>query len=569
MGWLAMSSYIAVAEPVTVRLLATSDVHGHFTGFNYFTQQPEQKGLVHTAAIIAKSRRGADISILIENGDLIQGSPVTDAMVAAAEQQQPLPLAALLNTLNYDVINLGNHEFDYGLDYLATVYAGVTAPILAANVKPVSAEAQQWLTHHPYVILERELPQHAQQAGRSHLKIAFIGVLPPQIMQWNGHHLRDHIVVIPMLDAVQQTIAELQMHQPDLTVLVAHAGMPKHNSNGNDAEQAVWELAQVAGIDAIIFGHQHELFPGTSVYEQLPGVDAKQGTLFGIPAVQPGVHGEHLGVIDFELVYSDEIQQWQVQRSNSAVVSISADRDQQLVELLQPTHKRTLAYMEQTIGYTQAELSHQWSRLQPTLATQLIHDAQLWYIERYVAQQQPDWGQLPRLSAVAPFHAANHADDSFTVIPAGALTMGDIGDLYRYANNLDVVVVTGEMLQQWLEDAAIGVQAGQPEHPWSWVNQDHPAYQFDTFSGLDYVIDPRKPVGARVSTRPRLNPTQHYAVITNNYRSHGGGKLGGLNGQQIVFSSPDQIQHILLEYIKTLGAEGYQNSLRNNWEIKR
>lgn len=564
-----MSSSFAVAEPVTIRLLATSDVHGHFTGYNYFTQQPEQKGLVHTAVVIHNERQGADISVLIENGDLIQGSPFTDAMLAAAATEQELPLPPLLNAIAYDVINLGNHEFNYGLDYLAKAYAGVSAPLISANLIPRSEFAQQHLTHQPYVILERALPAQYQQQGRSHLKLAFIGVVPPQIMQWDGQHLRGHVDVIPMVDAVQQSVREVEEQGADLIVLVAHSGMPKASSDGHDDEQAVWQLAQIPGIDAIVFGHQHEVFPGTSVYDELAAVDSQQGTIFGIPAVQPGLHGEHLGVIELKLNYATDTQQWRIVTSAAKVVPITAQQDTAVAELLQPAHEQTVAYMEQPIGATHAELSHQWSRLQPTLATQLIHDAQLWYIDRYVREQQPAWGKLPRLSAVAPFHAASQADDSFTHIPAGALTMGDIGDLYRYPNTLDVVVISGATLQQWLEGAAVGVQQGHSADPWSWVNPAYPAYQFDTFSGLDYLIDPSQPSGARVTTSPALIPSQDYAVITNNYRAHGGGQLGGLNGQQIVFSSPDQIQHILLAYIQKLGANGYQEELRNNWKIKQ
>lgn len=562
-----MTSTAVKAESITLRILATSDVHGHFTGFNYFSQRPEINGLVHTATLIEQERASADISLLIENGDLIQGSPFTDYMVAAASSQNPLPLANLLNSIGYDAVNLGNHEFNYGLEYLSQAYAGVSAPILSANLHATSSFAKQHLTHKPYVIIRKEVANTA--ASTTVINIGLVGVLPPQIMQWDAHHLTNHVRVEPMYDAAQRAVKAVRDAGADIVILVAHTGMPKQSSDGKDSEQGVWELAQLAGIDGIIFGHQHEVFPGTEVYDGLDQVDSKQGTVFGIPAVQPGVHAEHLGILDFTLNYSKERQGWVVLSKAARVERVTAARNEALVDQLEPAHQATLAFMQQPIGHTQTTLSQQFARIEPTLAMQLIHDAQLWYIERYALANALPWTELPRLSAVAPFHAALSASDDFTSIEGGAVTLGDIGDLYRYPNTLDVLVVTGSTLKAWLEDAASALQLGSADDRWSWIKADIPSYQFDTFSGINYQIDPSKPLGQRVQTSPEINDEQEYAVVTNNYRANGGGDIADLDGSQIIYSSPDQIQHILIEYLRFLGDQGYPATLRQNWKIDK
>lgn len=573
-GIFCMTSYSVNAESITLRIMATSDVHGHFTGYNYFSQERELKGLVHTAALIAQQRASADISLLIENGDLIQGSPFTDYMVAAATQQE-LPLAKLLNSMQYDVINLGNHEFNYGLEYLSRAYSGVAAPILSANLQAVSEFAKKQLNHQPFVVIPKTVSADGKDTSKNFtINIGLVGILPPQIMQWDAHHLRDHVNVESMVAAAQQAVEAARQEGADIVILVAHTGMPKQTSSGRDSEQGVWELAQISGIDAIVFGHQHEIFPGTNSYDLLEQVDSEKGTIFDIPAVQPGLHGEHLGVIDFVFHYATDEQRWLLQSKSASVKPVTAERDEVLVAQLEPSHQATLAFMQQAIGLTQASLSQEYARLKPTLAMQFIHDAQLWYIDRYAkANQQLAWTSLPRLSAVAPFHAAMNAATSaagnFTSVDAGPVNLGDIGDLYRYPNTLDVVMVSGANLKQWLEQSATALTSGNSADPWSWINTDIPSYQFDTFSGINYRIDPTQPLGKRVSTIPALNEAQQYAVVTNNYRANGGGDFAGLNGTQIVYSSPDQIQHILIEYMRWLGEEGYAAALNKNWKVEK
>ncbi|WP_417658640.1 5'-nucleotidase C-terminal domain-containing protein [Pseudidiomarina sp.] len=223
--------------------------------------------------------------------------------------------------------------------------------------------------------------------------------------------------------------------------------------------------------------------------------------------------------------------------------------------------------MKQPVGTTQAALSQQYARLQPTLAMQLIHDAQLWYIERYVHAANPAWHNLPRFSAAAPFHAALDANDAYTLIEQGAVTLGDIGDLYRYPNTLEVVKIKGVALKQWLEESAEALKRGQPDNRWSWINKEVPSYQFDTFKGLSYVIDPTQKIGQRVSTTDGIHDEQDYVVITNNYRASGGGNFANLDGSQIIYRAPDQLQHILIEYLKSLGEKGYSPELEVNWKL--
>lgn len=561
---------------VTLKLLATSDVHGHFIGYDYFQQREQAIGLAHLLPVIEQQRTSADLTLLIENGDFIQGSPLTDMLVGkfnAQQHAQGIPAVAdVLQYMQYDVANLGNHEFNYGLEYLHHAYwngaintSQTSVPVLSANLIAESAQAKALLRHKPFHNITKTVNSDGQIRT---LTIGLVGVLPPQIMQWDAHYLANHVRVASMLDSARTAITQAKQAGADLIVLVAHTGMPKHSSEGHDAEQGLWQLAQLSDVDAIIFGHQHEVFPGSTVYDQLPHVDSVRGTVFGIPAVQPGYQGSHLGVIELNVTYNGS--GWQITQSHSRVVAAATEPSRDMTDYLAGAHNATQAYMSQAIGFSAHDFSLQFARVEPTHALQFIHAAQLWYAQKQLTNQA-ELAQLPLLSAAAPFHAAINKATSeqgdYTLISKGELTLGAIGDLYRYPNTLDVVKVTGTMLKQWLEQTTEALQPSS-DVPWGRINSAVPSYQFDTFAGFDYRIDLSKPLGERITANIPLTDDVSYLVATNNYRANGGGDFAGLDGSHIVYRAPDQIQHILVSYLTFLGRAGYQQELNDNWSVR-
>ena len=120
---------------ITLRILHTSDVHGKLTGYNYFSDRNHgQPGLVHAAVLIAKARAEQPNNLLIDNGDLIQGDPFVEWAIEH-NANAPHSIISALNSLNYDVANLGNHEFNYGLEQLATAYSSANFPLISSNIR--------------------------------------------------------------------------------------------------------------------------------------------------------------------------------------------------------------------------------------------------------------------------------------------------------------------------------------------------------------------------------------------------------------------------------------------------
>ena len=99
----------------------------------------------------------------------------------------------------------------------------------------------------------------------------------------------------------------------DVVVVIAHSGLSADPYQAM-AENSVYYLSQVPGVDAIMFGHAHAVFPGKD-FANIKGADIAKGTLNGVPAVMPGMWGDHLGVVD--LVQSNDSGKWQVTQSRA------------------------------------------------------------------------------------------------------------------------------------------------------------------------------------------------------------------------------------------------------------
>lgn len=410
----------------SLRIMETSDVHGQLLSYDYFSEQDQAGlGLAATALVIAEARKEVQLNLLIENGDLIQGSALADwAMAEFPVAQATHPITSVLNRLNYDVANLGNHEFNFGLDFLSHTYRDAEFPILSSNLQLLE-QAPSELAQKLTTIAWFEYSVTPPSSAPIPLKVAVVGVLPPQTMQWDQHHLEHKVRIHDMVSSAQEVAREARQQGADVVILAAHTGMPKHTANPEDSEQTGWLLAGIKEIDALLLGHQHEVFPGTKVYDLLPEVNSSLGTIRGVPAVQPGVYGSHLGIIDLQLTYDFVEEKWQVSDFMATVraVNDSLREDSGIKKQVTPAHKATLDFIQQPIGQTLVPLSYKMARTRPSSAVQFVQRAQLWQAKRLLAAHG-GLTDLPLLSAAAPFDAAFSADERATEIAVGPITRG-------------------------------------------------------------------------------------------------------------------------------------------------
>jgi 2',3'-cyclic-nucleotide 2'-phosphodiesterase/3'-nucleotidase len=369
-------------------------------------------------------------------------------------------------------------------------------------------------------------------------------------------------------------------------VAIAHSGMGASEAV-RMAENSVARLAQVPGIDVILFGHSHAEFPGPT-FANNPAVDLARGTVHGVPAVMPGRWGDHLGVIDLTLQQREG--RWTVADSRSHLRPIfdrTARRalvaaDPRVAELVAEEHAGTLAYVRAEVAQTRVPIHSYFAQVADDPSVQLVSQAQLAYGRRVV--QGTDLEGLPLLSASAPFKTGGRQGWTyFTDIPAGPLSVRHVADLYIYPNTVKIVRLSGAQLREWLEMSAGQFNRIAPEGPpaQELINRSFPSFNFDTIDGVGYRIDLTQPArydrsGALVAPQARrireltfdgqpVRDEQMFLVVTNNYRAAGGGNFPGLDGSNIVVDAPDENREVVVQYLQA--AKAVDPRADGNWRI--
>ena len=577
------------AATVDLRIMETTDLHSNMMDFDYYKDTATEKfGLVRTASLINAARDEAKNSVLVDNGDLIQGSPLGDYMAAKGLKKGEIhPVYKALNTLDYAVGNLGNHEFNYGLEYLQKALAGASFPYVNANIIDVKTKKPLFT---PYLIKETDVVD--QEGHKQTLKIGYIGFVPPQIMTWDKANLSGKVTVNDITETARRYVPEMREKGADVVVVIAHSGLSA-DPYQSMAENSVYYLSEVPGVDAIMFGHAHAVFPGKD-FANIKGADIAKGTLNGVPAVMPGMWGDHLGVVG--LVLNNDSGKWQVTQAkaearpiyDTAAKKSLAAEDSKLAEILKADHDATREFVSQPIGKSADNMYSYLALVQDDPTVQVVNNAQKAYVEHFI-QGDPDLAKLPVLSAAAPFKVGGRKNDpaSFVEVEKGPLTFRNAADLYLYPNTLVVVKASGKEVKEWLECSAgqfnqIDVTSSKPQ---SLINWDgFRTYNFDVIDGVEYQIDVSQPArydGECQTVNPSaeriknltfngkpIDPNATFLVATNNYRAYGG-KFAGTGDNHIAFASPDENRSVLAAWI---GAESQRAgeihpAADNNWRL--
>ena len=577
------------AATVDLRIIETTDLHGNMMNYDYFKDQSiDTFGLAKTANLIHQARNEVKNSVLVDNGDLIQGSPMADYAVKKGLKDGEIhPVYKAMNTLDYVVGNIGNHEFNFGLDFLQKSLAGAKFPYINANVydaKTGKPFFKQYIII-PTPVIDREGNKHT-------VNIGYIGFVPPQIMQWDKLNLEGKVEVKDITETAKKLVPEMKKQGADIIIAIPHSGVSSEPYKAL-AENSVYYLSQVEGINAIMFGHAHGVFPSED-FSSLPNTDIKTGNINNVPAVMPGQWGSHLGVVD--LVLEGDQAKWQVTAGQSQARPIYdvktkqalVDVDTTIINALKEDHQGTREFVGKPIGKVSTDINSYLALVEDTSALQIISDAQIAYVKQFI-QGDPDLDNLPVLSAIAPFKAGGRKNDptAFVDVKKGDLTFRNAADIYLYPNLLSAVKITGQEVKEWLECSAgvynqIDTESTKPQYL---INWDHfRTYNFDTIDGVSYEIDITKPArydgncqlinadSERIKNltykQKPIDPKQAFLIATNNYRAYTGA-FPGTGGKNVKFNSPDDLRVILSAYISnTTKKDGVVNvTVDNNWRI--
>ena len=562
---------------VALRILGTSDIHTNIMNYDYYKDtESNSLGLVKVATLIKEARKENSNALLFDNGDAIQGTPLGSykQAVDVLEEGEDHPSVAAMEYLDYDAATLGNHEFNYGLNYFAEVQDDADFPYVNANIRNASTGDFMYT---PYVMIEKEVVD--SKGNKTIIKVGVTGIVPPQILNWDKSHLEGKVTVDDSVLAVEKVIPVMQHEGADVIVVLSHSGLGDATHTVGE-EDVSYLLSKVEGVDAIISGHAHGVFPGT-VDKSLTGVDIEKGTMNGVPIVMPGKYGSHLGVIDLTLEQKGE--DWEVTAGTGAVRTIakdSSDVDQGLVGVVKEAHEGTIDYVRQPVGKTSADIHSYFSQVLDDPSIQIVTDAQTLYVKEKI--KGTEFANLPVLSAGAPFKAGTRSDpEYYTYVPAGELAIKNVADLYLYDNTLAILKVTGADVKEWLEMSAGQFNQINPasKEEQQLINTEFRSYNYDVIDGVTYEIDVTQPakynpdgklvnegasriVNLQYNGQP-IDLTQEFIVATNNYRANG--TFPGVRNKSYVEIYPDENRQAIIDYISS--SDTIDPSADNNWKF--
>ena len=517
------------SKRVYIVILGTTDLHGNLFPVDYYTNKPENRGLAKIATVIRRTRQENQNVVLIDSGDIIQGTPL-EYYHNKKNNQPPDPMMLAMNALRYDAVTVGNHEYNFGLKVLEKARSEAQFPWLSANTYNQGTNENHYK---PYIVKE--------VAG---VRIGILGLTTPGIPNWEnvpnytGLEFRE-----PLSEAKKWVPVLREKERADVVVIAMHMGLEEDLRTGEinpgqvpNENQAIVIARQVPGVDLIFMGHTHRDVPSVVIN--------------GAQLIQANYWGRHLARVDLYL--ENDGSKWHVYARAARTIPMDdrIEPDAELLKLGEPYDRETQAWLSRAIGESAAELTAAEARFRDTAILDLVQRVQL------------EAGQAD-VSMAAVFNPEAR-------IAKGPVTVRDIAGLYVYENTLVVLEVTGQQLKDALEHSAKYFRAYEPgKSPADLVDEKIPAYNFDIAEGVTYELNISKPIGQRIEKlqfkgKP-LMPAQKLRLATNNYRVNGGGGYTMYKGAPIVYRSSQEIREMIIDWVernKTIPTEP-----DNNWKI--
>lgn len=518
-------------KSITITILETSDVHGNVLPIHYGNNEPAEHGLAKIATLIKQERNRNQNTIVVDNGDLIQGTPLTYHYVRY-NQGQVNPMIKLLNHLNYDAAIIGNHEFNYGMEVLQQAMKDSKFPWLSANILNEKGEP---FTDKPYIMIELE----------EGIKVAVLGVTTHYIPNWENP---EHIMGLTFTDAFETTkewVKKIRaIEKPDILAVSYHGGFEADIETGERTEKLTGEnqgyriCQEIEGIDLLLTGHQHR---------------ALVGEINGVPIIQPSFNGQAIGKITLTLTKTEN--KWKITESKPDLVFVDEmDVDESSVQLIEEYERKTQEWLDKPIGHVQGNMTID----DPFQARVKEHP-----LIEFINKVQMDASKVS-ISSTALF---NNVTKGFPSM----ITMRDIVSSYIYPNTLTVIRITGKDMKQALERSAsyFMIKNGEVTINPSFTTPKPQHYNYDMWEGIDYIFDVSKPIGERVVhltfQGEVVQPDKEYDVVMNNYRAGGGGEYSMFKDKPIIKDIPLDMSELIANYILERGT--IEATVDHNWKI--
>lgn len=518
----------------TCEIMVTSDIHGHIRPIDYRTKEERHSGLAKLATLIKRKREQAPELLLIDNGDVIQGTPLA-YFAATTGKRQLNPAIAALNELQYDAAVLGNHEFNYGQELLRKAVADSAFPWLSAGI--TNSGTNEPAFGKPYLV----------KMLNKDIKVAILGVTTHYIPNWENPAHISGLAFHNAMDTVKAWVAHIRRKEnPDLLVIAYHGGFECDLQSGEPVEKLTGEnqayamCSQVEGIDVLITGHQHRSIAGS---------------VGGVTVIQPGFNGQAIGLIS--VTFHKEQGAWTIVEKKAELLKAdeTVAADQAIMKLTERAEAETQSWLDQPIGQVAGDM---------TIANALqCRSADHPFIE-FMNKVQMDAAGVELSNAAL----LNNDSEGF----GEQITMRDILTNFMYPNTLTVLRLKGEDIRAALELTAAYFQV-QPDgslgvNP-AYIEPKAQHYNYDMWEGIEYELNAARPIGERVVKLNRkgqpVGADDEFDVVMNNYRAAGGGDYAMYQGKQVVREITIDMAELVASYILRRGV--IEATCDRNWRV--
>lgn len=553
---------------VQITIISTTDLHGNILPIDYYTNKPDARGLAKVASIIRAARKETPNLLLIDSGDTIQGTPL-EYVHNKINNTPADPMMLAMNTLNYDAMTVGNHEYNFGLKVLTKARSEAKFPWLSANTYKKGTD-EPYFT--PYIIKEV-----------NGVRVGTLGLTTPAIPNWeNAENYAGMEFREPVSEAKKWVVVLREKEHVDVVIIAMHMGIREDLLTGEvrpgeqpHENEAIAVAEQVPGVDVILMGHTHREIPALtldvgqrqraidalnkftpSISNKTSNVNEKRAKL---PLIldsalltQANYWGKHIARVDLYLEKDIIGDGWRVIGKSARTVPVDekTELDPEITKLVEPYDRETQTWLARTIGQSDADLTAEAARFRDTAILDLVQRVQL------------EAGKAD-VSMVASFNDRARVNK-------GPITVRDIAGIYIYENTLVVIEVTGKQLKEALEHSARYFRAYEPgKTAAELIDPNIPGYNFDIAEGVIYDLDISKPFGQRIQNlrfqgQP-LDPSRKLRLAINNYRANGGGRYTMYKDAPVVYRSSEEIRDLIIEWVEK--NKRVLTDPSNNWRL--
>ena len=478
----------------------TSDLHGYVYPTNYVKEQ--QLGILKIGSYILNDQKNYDASLKIDCGDLLQGSAL--AHYLSKQKLDKNPILEGLEFIGYDAYVIGNHEFNYGLEYLNNSYKHVEDKIINSNIEGLEFNTK------PYKIF-----------NFNGFRVACIGFTTSFIPNWEHEK---NIINLKFLNPVEmygKYEKELK-EKADYIIVCYHGGFEKSLDGTNTPTEKLTKenqgselLEKYNSINMVLSGHQHRSFI-TMINGVLCSQPLHNGQKFSKIILDTETNEVSYELVDVSLL-NDEI--------NEDMEKIFNNVETELKD-----------YLDREIGCFDKDIVIDdifEARLKGHPFINFLHQVQL-------EASEADFSALSLFDSAIGFKKN--------------VSIRDILINYPYPNTLMVLKVKGEKLKEAIEKAAtyFSIEDGKIKISDSFLIPKVQNYNYDMFAGLDYEIDLSRDFGNRVISMKKdgkdIDLDKYYKVVMNNYRATNTSIYPSYEGAEVVKEINVDVSELIINY---------------------